>query len=106
MLLTEGFERMIGQFSNNMIEELGIEKSIGKVADALNEIGNDFAKDYFRNSLSILNTKASLAKQFGEPIDIKKALTDVFKDSFGALLNSTSDDQLLYVARVLETHLG
>ena len=87
MLLTEGFERMIGQFSNNMIEELGIEKSIGKVADALNEIGNDFAKDYFRNSLSILNT-------------------DVFKDSFGALLNSTSDDQLLYVARVLETHLG
>lgn len=106
MLLTEGFERMIGQFSNNMIEELGIEKSIGKVADALNEIGNDFAKDYFRNSLSILNTKAGLAKQFGEHIDIKKALADVFKDSFGALLNSTSDDQLLYVARVLETHLG
>lgn len=106
MVLTKGFENMIKGFSTNMVEELGIEKSISKVCDALNEIGNTFAKEYFKNSLSILNTKVNFCRATGEFIDVKKELADVFKDSFAALLNSTKDDQLLYVARVLETHLG
>jgi len=106
MLLTKGFENMIGAFSENLVKEVGIEKSISKVYDALNEIGNEFSKDYFKNSLSILNTKVNLAKFGGEPVDVKNELANVFKDTFGALLNSTEDDQLLYVARVLETHLG
>lgn len=106
MTLTKGFEKMIGTFSTNMVEELGIEKSIAKMCDALNEIGNTFAKEYFKNSLSILNTKVSFSRKVGEYINVEEELAKVFKESFGALLNSTEDDQLVYVARVLETHLG
>lgn len=106
MTLVKEFEKMIGSFSANMVEEFGIEKSISKMCDALNEIGNTFAKEYFKNSLSILNTKVNFCRATGEFIDVKKELAKVFKDSFAALLNATEDDQLVYVARVLETHLG
>lgn len=100
------WENMINEGAKRLVEAKGIVKAIGITADIICEVGDEFAKGWFKTRLEVIKIGAEVDTALGNKTNTLVDITDAIGSTFNHLINTAEPTDILRVAQIFDKHLG
>lgn len=100
------WENMINQGASRLVEAKGIVKAVEITADIICEVGDDFAKNWFKTRLEVIKLGAEVDTALGNKTNVNYNIADAIGSTFNHLINTAEGGDILRVAKIFDKHLG